>query len=199
MVLLRGVDERGFVFHTNYRSRKAPRPRRQSLRGALLSLADARGTDSRRGRGHAPAARRVGRLLRRPPARKPARGVDLGAERDPRVARDSSTTQYAATEARFAGQPVPRPPFWGGLPASSRRASSSGTAAPTGCTIGFSMCVRVRIGRFGGCIRDIALTRSRSSRRSRDARAAAQRFSRILRCTARGSGCASVVNRRVNQ
>ncbi len=33
------------------------------------------------------AARRVRRLLRRPTARKPARRLDLGAERDPRVAR----------------------------------------------------------------------------------------------------------------
>ena len=116
IVLLRGVDERGFVFHTNYKSRKARELDANPVRGAVLSLAHARGADPHRGRGRArlPADESDAYFAGRP------RGSQLGAWASAQseilgVARDVRRSSTPRTEARFAGQPVPRPPFWGGF------------------------------------------------------------------------------------
>ena len=107
MVLLRGFDERGFVFHTNYKSRKAreleanpyaalcfhwPTLEEQiRIEGAVARLPEDESDAYFAGR---PRGSQLG-------AWASAQSEELGAE-------------YAAIEARFAGQPVPRPPFWGG-------------------------------------------------------------------------------------
>ncbi len=114
MVLLRGVDERGFVFHTNYRSRKA----RDLEANPYASLCF-----------HWPTLeeqiRVEGSVSRLPSDESDAyfsgrpRGSQLGAwtsaQSEILESREQFDEEYAATEARFEGQPVPRPPFWGGF------------------------------------------------------------------------------------
>jgi pyridoxamine 5'-phosphate oxidase len=114
MVLLRGADERGFVFHTNYTSRKA-RELEVNPYGALCF--------------HWPTLeeqiRIEGSVERLPGDESDAyfagrpRGSQLGAwasrQSEVLASRAQFDAQYDAAEAKFADQPVPRPPFWGGF------------------------------------------------------------------------------------
>jgi len=114
MVLLRGVDERGLVFHTNYKSRKA----RELEANPFAALCF-----------HWPTLeeqiRVEGAVSRLPPDESDAyfagrpRGSQLGAwtsaQSEILESRTKFDEEYAATEARFEGQTVPRPPFWGGF------------------------------------------------------------------------------------
>ncbi len=114
VVLLRGFDERGFVFYTSYESRKA-RELDANSRAALLFSWDALGRQVRiegpvervsrdesaayfatRPRGH-----RIAAWASRQSAPINGRGQLEGAVRE--------------LEARFAGQEVQLPPTWGGF------------------------------------------------------------------------------------
>ena len=114
MVLLRGVDERGFVFHTNYDSRKA-RELADNPYAALCvhwhSLEEQIRIDGRVER--LPDAESDAYFASRP------RGSQLGAwasqQSAPLPSRELLEEEYRAVEKRFAGQDVPRPPFWGGF------------------------------------------------------------------------------------
>lgn len=113
MVLLRGVDERGFVFHTNYNSRKA-RELDENPQAALCvhwhSLEE--------------QIRIEGRVERLKDGESDAyfgsrpRGSQLGAWASNQSAilasREALEEEYRAIERRYEDQPVPRPPFWGG-------------------------------------------------------------------------------------
>ena len=113
MVLLRGADERGFVFHTNYNSRKA-RDLEGNPRAALCmhwhSL-----EEQIRIEGH------VQRLEDDESdayfASRP-RGSQLGAWASNQSAvlpsRETLEQAYREIERRYEGTTVPRPPFWGG-------------------------------------------------------------------------------------
>jgi pyridoxamine 5'-phosphate oxidase len=114
MVLLHGLDARGFVFYTNYESRKAH------------DIA-----------AHAQAAlcfywpwldqqvRIEGQLVQIDGAESDAyfatrpRGKQVGAWASPQsrpiASRAELEARCAEIDARYAGQPVPRPPFWGGF------------------------------------------------------------------------------------
>jgi len=114
MVLIRGVDGRGFVFHTNYNSRKA-RELELNPRAALCI--------------HWPTLeeqiRIEGTVTRLPPEESDEyfvsrpRGSQLGAWASDQTAvlpsRETLEERYREIERRFEGQPVPRPPFWGGF------------------------------------------------------------------------------------
>ena len=114
MVLLRGVDERGFVFHTNYNSRKG----RELTANPYAALCF-----------HWPTLdeqiRVEGTVERLPADESDAyfdsrpRGSQLGAWASDQSAvlttREALEQQYRDTERKFEGQPVPRPPFWGGF------------------------------------------------------------------------------------
>lgn len=114
MVLLRGVDERGFVFHTNYNSRKG-RELEANPHAALCF--------------HWPTLdeqiRIEGTVERLPPEESDAyfdsrpRGSQLGAWASNQSAvlptRETLEEEYREIERRFEGQTVPRPPFWGGF------------------------------------------------------------------------------------
>jgi pyridoxamine 5'-phosphate oxidase len=113
MVLLRGFDERGFVFHTNYNSRKA-REMDENPWAALCihwhSLEE--------------QIRIEGRVERLGDEESDAyfagrpRGSQLGAWSSNQSAvlpsRETLEEAYRETERRFENQAVPRPPFWGG-------------------------------------------------------------------------------------
>lgn len=113
MVLLKGADARGFSFFTNRGSRKAEQLGARPF-GALCF--------------HWPAAveqvRVEGRVELLPEAESDdyfasrPRGSQLGAwasrQSEALVSREALEERTRAVEARFAGAPVPRPPFWGG-------------------------------------------------------------------------------------
>jgi pyridoxamine 5'-phosphate oxidase len=113
MVLLRGVDARGLVFYTNYDSRKGadlaanPRAalvfywaaleRQVRIEGAVAPLDAAESDAYFAGR---PEGSRLGAW-----ASPQSRVIPGRAELD---------ALLADVTARFAGGPIPRPPFWGG-------------------------------------------------------------------------------------
>nr|MBA2301151.1 pyridoxamine 5'-phosphate oxidase [Acidobacteriota bacterium] len=114
MVLLRGVDERGFAFFTNYHSRKAGELA-ANPKAALcihwISLGE--------------QIRIEGAVERVPESESDAyfdsrpRGSQLGAwaSEQSRVlpSRETLEAQYREVERRFEGGAVTRPPFWGGF------------------------------------------------------------------------------------
>jgi pyridoxamine 5'-phosphate oxidase len=113
VVLLKGLDERGLAFFTNASSRKgrelaanpraalailwAPVERQVRVEGDVVAL-DAEESDAY--------------FATRP------RGSQLGAwasdQSEPLADRAALDERWAALERRWAGQPVPRPPHWGG-------------------------------------------------------------------------------------
>lgn len=115
VVLLKGVDERGFVFFTNYESAKArqlaarPNAALCFLWKALRDVVQVRveGTVEKVGAAESdayfasrPRESRIGAW-----ASKQSRTLAARAELDARI---------AEVEQQFAGADVPRPPFWGG-------------------------------------------------------------------------------------
>jgi pyridoxamine 5'-phosphate oxidase len=114
MVLLRGADARGFVFHTNYNSRKArdltgnahaalcvhwPTLEEQiRIEGSVVTL---------------PSDESDAYFASRP------RASQIGAWASDQSAvlpnRRLLEERFREVAARFEGQPVPRPPFWGGF------------------------------------------------------------------------------------
>ena len=114
MVLLRGADEHGFVFHTNYASRKA-RELTENPQAAICVHWHAIEEQIR-------IEGTVERLDDRASdvyfASRP-RGSQIGAwasrQSEPLDSRETLEEAYRAIEQRFHGGPVPRPPFWGGF------------------------------------------------------------------------------------
>ena len=114
IVLLKGTDERGFLFFTNYESRKghelAASPQAALVwRWPWTNLqVRAEGEVER-----LTAAESDAYFASRP------RGHQLGAwasaQSRPIPSYATLETQVAAAEERFAGRDVPRPPHWGGF------------------------------------------------------------------------------------
>ena len=112
-VLLRGVDERGFRFFTNYRSAKGrdldARGRAALTWGWLELHRSIRATGPVR---RLPAEESDAYFASRP------RGSQIAAWASPQSAvlsdRDELERRVAEAEARFADGPVPRPDHWGG-------------------------------------------------------------------------------------
>jgi pyridoxamine 5'-phosphate oxidase len=113
-VLLRGVDERGFVFYTNGRSRKG----RDLAGNARAALVFRWSTVERQVRVAGPVAPVV-------PAESDAyfqsrpRGAQLSAwasaQSEPLDGRATLERRFEEVAARFEGRDVPRPPWWGGF------------------------------------------------------------------------------------
>lgn len=113
MVLVRRHDERGFVFFTNRESRKAAeleaggraalcfywreQDRQVRVEGPVSRIADAESDEYFAGRD-----------------RKSQLGAWSSPQSRPVPDRAALDARLAATEARFAGESVPRPPHWGG-------------------------------------------------------------------------------------
>ncbi len=113
MVLLRGVDERGFVFHTNYNSRKAKELEENPQAALCIHWPSMEEQIRVEGRVEMlEAAESDAYFAGRP------RGSQLGAwvsnQSAPLATREQLEEEYRAIERRFDGQPVPRPPYWGG-------------------------------------------------------------------------------------
>jgi len=114
MVLLRGFDERGFVFYTSYESRKA-RELAENPRAALLFSWDALG---RQVRIEGPAER-VAREESEAYFRTRPRGHQLAAwasrQSTPILGREELQAAVRESERRFRGAEVELPPSWGGF------------------------------------------------------------------------------------
>ena len=113
-VLLKGVDERGLVFYTNYESAKARDLAARPVAALLFPWHDLQrqvrveGTVERVERAESEAY-----FASRP------RGSRLGAWASPQSSEVSSReeldSRYAAVERRFDGEEVTLPPTWGGF------------------------------------------------------------------------------------
>jgi len=112
-VLLKQVDERGFVFYTNRRSRKALEID-ANPRAALCIYWPWLDTQVRV---EGPVERVTDRESDAYFASRP-RGSQLGAwtskQSQPLKSRKELLTRYLKIKGRFFNQPVPRPDFWGG-------------------------------------------------------------------------------------
>ena len=112
-VLLKGVDERGFQFFTNYGSRKG-REIEGNPHVALVFrwFALARQVTVAGSARRLPDEESDAYFATRP------RGSQLGAWASPQsevlADRRELEARWAEVEARFAGRDVPRPPHWGG-------------------------------------------------------------------------------------
>ncbi len=114
MVLLKGADERGFVFHTSYEGRKA-RELAENPHGALLFYWQEPGRQ----------VRIEGQVERVDPQESEAyfrtrpRGGQLAAwtshQSEPIGSRKELEERFAELQARFEGDDVPMPPHWGGF------------------------------------------------------------------------------------
>jgi pyridoxamine 5'-phosphate oxidase len=113
MVLLKGVDERGFVFFTNYESRKA-RELAENPRAALVLYWVALRRQVRvTGRVEALTAEESEAYFRTRPY---GSRLAAWASRQSSVIPDRSVLEdeYRRLEAEYADEDVPLPPFWGG-------------------------------------------------------------------------------------
>ena len=113
MVLLKGVDSRGFVFFTNYESRKAT----EIERGSRVALVFWWAAMERQVRVEGNATRVTGSESDEYFSTRP-RGSQLGAwaSAQSSVIADRKTLEqsYGEIESRFEGSVVTRPPNWGG-------------------------------------------------------------------------------------
>jgi pyridoxamine 5'-phosphate oxidase len=113
MVLVRGVDERGFAFYTNLTSAKSEQLEANPVAAVVFGWIElhrqvrARGAIERVSDGEADAY-----FTNRP------RGSQIGAwaspQSEPLADRRALEALVAETEERFAGVDVSRPPYWGG-------------------------------------------------------------------------------------
>jgi len=112
MVLLKGFDERGFVFYTGYESRKG-QELAKNPRAALLFYWDPRG---RQVRIEGPVER-ADEAQSEAYFRSRPRGAQISASVSPqsRVVESRAVLEERAAELEARGGEVPRPPAWGGL------------------------------------------------------------------------------------
>ena len=114
MVLLKGHDERGFVFYTNTGSRKggelAANPR-----AALLFHWKTLRRQVRVEGAVAPVTQAETAAYFATRSRESQLGAWASSQSDPLAGRATLEERYAAMVARFQGVEVPCPPFWGGF------------------------------------------------------------------------------------
>ncbi len=113
LVLLKGVDERGFVFYTNYESRKGGELDANPLAALLFPWHDLQrqvrveGTVTR-----VSEEESEDYFVSRP------RASQLGAWASPQSdevsSRDALQASYDEVEGRYEGRDIPLPPYWGG-------------------------------------------------------------------------------------
>ena len=113
MVLLKGVSEGGFVFYTNAESRKGAEIARNPF-GALCFHWKSLGRQVRaEGRlSEVTAAEADAYHATRP--RQSQIAAWASAQSRVLASRSQLESRVAEIEARYAGKPVPRPPFWTG-------------------------------------------------------------------------------------
>jgi pyridoxamine 5'-phosphate oxidase len=113
MVLLKGFDERGFVFFTNYESRKGGELAANGRAALLFFWSELHRQVRLEG-----AIARVSREESERYFHSRPRGSQLGAwashQSRPLASRAELIKREKEFEQKFAGQEVPLPPYWGG-------------------------------------------------------------------------------------
>jgi len=113
IVLVRGVDETGFAFYTNYNSAKSKQLVEHAQASAVFGWLDLHRQVRVRGR----VTRLSDRVSDEYFASRP-RESQLGAwaspQSQPIASRDELISRLAEAEQRFLGRDVERPPHWGG-------------------------------------------------------------------------------------
>ena len=112
-VLLKGYDERGFVFYTNYEGRKAGELEANPMCALLFYWGELERQVRIEGRARRLSSEESDAYF----AGRP-RGSRLGAwaseQSRPVEDRDVLEERVRALEAEYEGREIPRPPFWGG-------------------------------------------------------------------------------------
>lgn len=120
IVLLRGADERGFVFFTNYDSRKG----HELTANPTAALTFYWFSLNRQVRIEGDV-RQVSRQESEDYFQTRPRGSQLGAWASPQsdeiTSREALDQRLAEVELRFKDQPIPCPPFWGGFRVEPKR------------------------------------------------------------------------------
>jgi pyridoxamine 5'-phosphate oxidase len=114
MVLLKGVDDRGFVFDTNLGSRKADELRRSPHAALLFHWKSLRRQVRVEGRVESVSDAEADAYFASRP-RISQIGAWASKQSQPMAGRFEFETRIARTTARFGVGPVPRPPFWSGF------------------------------------------------------------------------------------
>lgn len=114
IVLLKAVDERGFVFYTNFKSRKGRELENHAFAALVFHWPQAEEQVRIEGRvEHVSAAEADEYFASRP------RGSQIGAwasaQSEEIASREELEKIFAETAARFEGRDVPRPPHWSGF------------------------------------------------------------------------------------
>lgn len=113
MVLLKSFDTRGFVFYTNYGSRKATDLDRNPYAALVFHWARLQRQVCIEG-----TVERLGLQESREYFRTRPRGSQIGAwasrQSEPLESRTALMRKFREMESRFRGIEVPLPPFWGG-------------------------------------------------------------------------------------
>ncbi|UAK24871.1 pyridoxamine 5'-phosphate oxidase [Sphingomonas nostoxanthinifaciens] len=120
MVLLKGHDARGFVFYTNFESRKAGDLRAQP-RAALLFHWKSLRRQVRIEGAVGPVADDEADAYFATRGRDSQLGAWASLQSQPLDARATFEARFADMEARFAGGDVPRPPHWSGFRVAAAR------------------------------------------------------------------------------
>ena len=114
IVLVKGVDERGFCFYTNYESRKGDELISHPIASLTFFWPELERQIRLEGAVEKVSADQSNAYFNSRP-----RGSQIGAwvshQSDVIADRDVLTDRQHALEAQFANQPVPRPPNWGGF------------------------------------------------------------------------------------
>ncbi len=114
MVLLKGIDERGFVFYTNYQSRKAAQLEANPQAALVFWWAELERQVRVEGAIAPLAADESDAYFQSRPL-----GSQLGAWASPQsqviASRAVLEQRLQALEQEYAGKVVPRPPHWGGF------------------------------------------------------------------------------------
>ncbi|MGE0446441.1 MAG: pyridoxamine 5'-phosphate oxidase [Vicinamibacterales bacterium] len=113
VVLLKGVDEGGFVFYTNYESRKG-RELAENPRASLVFYWPSVNRQVRVvGRVERVSAEQSDAYFASRPADSRL-AASVSPQSDPIAHREALNALFAQAQARHPGGDVPRPPFWGG-------------------------------------------------------------------------------------
>lgn len=113
MMLLKGVDEEGFLFYTNYGSRKAGELD-ENPQAALVFHWDVLERQVR----VEGSVERLSKVTSAAYFRTRSRGSQLGAwasrQSDPLESREALERRFRRCEEQFRGEEIPLPDFWGG-------------------------------------------------------------------------------------